>query len=1547
MENPTICLNMIVKDESHVIIATLENLCSLFNFDYWVISDTGSTDNTVELITNFFHNKKINGEISHDKWENFGHNRSIALQKAYNKTDYLLIFDADDKITGTIPLPKIFTSDYYHLKFGKDFSYYRPLLINNRKKWCYVGVLHEYLHELEQVSLPIEIDGEYYIDSGRDGSRNKNKNKYLNDATILKKGFEDEMKNNNPYLAKRYSFYCGQSYKDAGPQYRNDAIEWYEKRLTFGGWEQELYYSCLMIAELYHGLQQPDNEIKYLLKAITHDSTRMESVIKAMEHYSNKGEHVIVNLFYHRFKNYKKDFSNKLFVYTTFYNGLLEYYNSISAFYANDHENGYICIKKNILEKLLVDKNKIIKTIENITFYKQYYENDSDKIHIFYAVNKQLSEFAKQSIIIPNEMITTWNYLFEQNRKSLTAYQNYKHIQSKTPRVMITFTTCKRYDLFQETINSILNNWNDVNQIDYWFCVDDNSSENDRQNMLKQYDWIDYYMKGPTEKGHRESMNIIWNKLNELKPQYWIHMEDDFLFHQKMNYIETAIRGLNELHNQNVKQILFNRNYAETILNYNIQGHTKYSNDFVLHDHKIGNFPYSNNHYWPYYSFRPSLIETKTVLELGNYNSSNQFFERDYADKWNEKGYKSAFFNTITNQHIGRLTSEIGKTSKKNAYELNKEEQFANKSDFPSYLINLDRRPDRLSYCKSKLTFNFERFSAIDGSKLNNYSNFDDLYNVIEGQHIIPGEIGVKLSHYSLWNNIKEPTLILEDDIMVNNTTYDEIKKVFSELVDIQEPWDILFVGGQWTPNYGINSNCYMDVHKITDKEINTTFIPIHQHFYKRNYCYQNDVFNTPLFRTPAAYIISEQGAQKIISIINQNKTFFMKEPLDMWLLMLERERKITMLDYFNHPFYQGGFDLMKEECLLKTDIHRDKKEIFTRSNIKDEFVFIQGKDEIGNDIQRIDIKNITNALNNVLQDKNCVAMNTLGFTKSKITQLKGSEYFNSNDGIYIKKEYYNKLFVKDPNVKRIKMIGNFWDTQQALVDEFNYMIPDKSYQYKDIEITCSDINIDYYIIINQPKTNDVFYDPLKTLVFTLEPEAINNPYGTHTWGKWAKPDPKDFLYVHTRNNLNAVQWRLNIPYERLVNQQTKYLDKVASIVSYKNYFEGHKNRIQFIKHIQDERIMNVYGKENFHNFNNYKGPLPNDEPYNVLMPHKYYFMTENNQETNYATEKIWEPILCECLCFYWGCPNLTDYIHPEAFVQLDLNDFEKSKQIIIQAIKEDWWSQRIDIIRKEKNKILNQLGFFPTIHKILALPDKLTFLTFGGPTVNYHKTVDRICDEAKQMNVFTDVIGLKDDYLKNNTEFWEQHKDFMENNPFGYGYWLWKPYVVKKQLELMNDNEILCYIDAGCVLNNNPTAINRFKQYVNIVKNNEYGLVSFELPGKEYEWTKMDTIQHLNAVNIMTTKQLVGGIFIIRKTERNVHMVNKWYNACCNYNIINNNPSISQNHPSFNEHRHDQSIWSIIRKQEGSVILKDETFFKNPNDEIHYPILAKRKRMI
>ena len=44
---------MIVRDESKIIQSTLENLCSYINFDYWVICDTGSQDNTKEIIIEY------------------------------------------------------------------------------------------------------------------------------------------------------------------------------------------------------------------------------------------------------------------------------------------------------------------------------------------------------------------------------------------------------------------------------------------------------------------------------------------------------------------------------------------------------------------------------------------------------------------------------------------------------------------------------------------------------------------------------------------------------------------------------------------------------------------------------------------------------------------------------------------------------------------------------------------------------------------------------------------------------------------------------------------------------------------------------------------------------------------------------------------------------------------------------------------------------------------------------------------------------------------------------------------------------------------------------------------------------------------------------------------------------------------------------------------------------------------------------------------------------------------------------------------------------
>jgi glycosyltransferase involved in cell wall biosynthesis len=77
--NKTICLNMIVKNEAHIITETFDNILKYIPLTYWVISDTGSTDGTQEVIKDYFKSKNIGGELFQDEWRDFGHNRTLAL----------------------------------------------------------------------------------------------------------------------------------------------------------------------------------------------------------------------------------------------------------------------------------------------------------------------------------------------------------------------------------------------------------------------------------------------------------------------------------------------------------------------------------------------------------------------------------------------------------------------------------------------------------------------------------------------------------------------------------------------------------------------------------------------------------------------------------------------------------------------------------------------------------------------------------------------------------------------------------------------------------------------------------------------------------------------------------------------------------------------------------------------------------------------------------------------------------------------------------------------------------------------------------------------------------------------------------------------------------------------------------------------------------------------------------------------------------------------------------------------------------------------------
>lgn len=177
-----------------------------------------------------------------------------------------------------------------------------------------------------------------------------------------------------------------------------------------------------------------------------------------------------------------------------------------------------------------------------------------------------------------------------------------------------------------------------------------------------------------------------------------------------------------------------------------------------------------------------------------------------------------------------------------------------------------------------------------------------------------------------------------------------------------------------------------------------------------------------------------------------------------------------------------------------------------------------------------------------------------------------------------------------------------------------------------------------------------------------------------------------------------------------------------------------------------------------------------------------------------------------------------------------------------------------------------------------------------------------------------------------------------------GGGFWIWKPYFVQKALESMEENDILIYCDAGCMINNKGEK--RFKEYIELLNQSKTGCLSFELPHKEIEYTKQEVFDYFKTSEaVIRSNQLVAGVLLLRKCTHTTLLVNKWYSALCeNPLLFTDDKDKNAQHSEFIDHRHDQSIFSVLRKTYQSEIIPDETYFLDfVRDGQPYPIWAAR----
>ena len=206
-------------------------------------------------------------------------------------------------------------------------------------------------------------------------------------------------------------------------------------------------------------------------------------------------------------------------------------------------------------------------------------------------------------------------------------------------------------------------------------------------------------------------------------------------------------------------------------------------------------------------------------------------------------------------------------------------------------------------------------------------------------------------------------------------------------------------------------------------------------------------------------------------------------------------------------------------------------------------------------------------------------------------------------------------------------------------------------------------------------------------------------------------------------------------------------------------------------------------------------------------------------------------------------------------------------------------------------------------------------FITFGGPSNDLYEAVNRITKQARQTNLFDNIKGYTDNDLKSDFVFWNQHRDFIENNARGYGYWLWKPYLILKTLLEMNKNDVLLYCDSGCEINNKATNI--LSTFIDNVNQTE---IIYSYAHSEMNYTKRDLLVFMNMDTEIYTysRQNAATIVLFKNTENVLNLVQEWYAIASKYHFIDDSSSNIPNYETFKEHRHDQSIFSLLTKKYG-----------------------------